>query len=244
MSKVAFITGATRGIGKSIALKLASCGYDIAINYRTENDDLTELLNEIKGFNVRCIAVCGDVSDFEACTNMIKQIISELEKIDVLVNNAGITRDMLLMRMKESDFTDVIDVNLVGTFNITKNVIPYMMKQKNGRIINISSVVGITGNAGQTNYSASKAGIIGFTKSLAKEVGSRNILVNAVAPGFIQTDMTNILKDEIKQELIKNIPLKRFGNATDVANIVKFLASEESSYITGQVINIDGGMVM
>ena len=244
MSKVAFITGATRGIGKSIALKLASCGYDIAINYRTENDDLTELLNEIKGFNVRCIAVCGDVSDFEACTNMIKQIISEFEKIDVLVNNAGITRDMLLMRMKESDFTDVIDVNLVGTFNITKNVIPYMMKQKNGRIINISSVVGITGNAGQTNYSASKEGIIGFTKSLAKEVGSRNILVNAVAPGFIQTDMTNILKDEIKQELIKNIPLKRFGNATDVANVVKFLASEESSYITGQVINIDGGMVM
>lgn len=244
MSKVAFVTGATRGIGKSIALKLASCGYDIAINYRTENNDLTELLNEIKGFNVRCIAVCGDVSDFEACTNMIKQIISEFEKIDVLVNNAGITRDMLLMRMKESDFTDVIDVNLVGTFNITKNVIPYMMKQKNGRIINISSVVGITGNAGQTNYSASKAGIIGFTKSLAKEVGSRNILVNAVAPGFIQTDMTNILKDEIKQELIKNIPLKRFGNATDVANVVKFLASEESSYITGQVINIDGGMVM
>lgn len=244
MSKVAFITGATRGIGKSIALKLASCGYDIAINYRTENDDLTKLLNEIKGFNVRCVAVCGDVSDFEACTNMIKQIISEFEKIDVLVNNAGITRDMLLMRMKESDFTDVIDVNLVGTFNITKNVIPYMMKQKNGRIINISSVVGITGNAGQTNYSASKAGIIGFTKSLAKEVGSRNILVNAVAPGFIQTDMTNILKDEIKQELIKNIPLKRFGNATDVANVVKFLASEESSYITGQVINIDGGMVM
>lgn len=244
MSKVAFITGATRGIGKSIALKLASCGYDIAINYRTENDDLTELLNEIKGLNVRCIAVCGDVSDFEACTNMIKQIISEFGKINVLVNNAGITRDMLLMRMKESDFTDVIDVNLVGTFNITKNVIPYMMKQKNGRIINISSVVGITGNAGQTNYSASKAGIIGFTKSLAKEVGSRNILVNAVAPGFIQTDMTNILKDEIKQELIKNIPLKRFGNATDVANVVKFLASEESSYITGQVINIDGGMVM
>ena len=244
MSKGAFVTGATRGIGKSIALKLASCGYDIAINYRTKNDDLTELLKEIKGFNVRCIAVCGDVSDFEACTNMIKQIISEFGKIDVLVNNAGITRDMLLMRMKESDFTDVIDVNLVGTFNITKNVIPYMMKQKNGRIINISSVVGITGNAGQTNYSASKAGIIGFTKSLAKEVGSRNILVNAVAPGIIQTDMTNILKDEIKQELIKNIPLKRFGNATDVANVVKFLASEESSYITGQVINIDGGMVM
>ena len=244
MSKVAFITGATRGIGKSIALKLASCGYDIAINYRTENDDLTELLNEIKGFNVRCIAVCGDVSDFEACTNMIKQIISEFEKIDVLVNNAGITRDMLLMRMKESDFTDVIDVNLVGTFNITKNVIPYMMKQKNGRIINISSVVGITGNAGQTNYSASKAGIIGFTKSLAKEIASRNILVNAVAPGFIETNMTDVLKDDVKQEIAKNIPLKRMGTTQDVANVVKFLASDDSSYITGQVINVDGGMLM
>ena len=244
MNKVAFITGATRGIGKSIALKLASCGYDIAINYRTENDDLTELLNEIKGFNVRCIAVCGDVSDLEACTNMIKQIISEFGKIDVLVNNAGITRDMLLMRMKESDFTDVIDVNLVGTFNITKNVIPYMMKQKNGRIINISSVVGISGNAGQANYAASKAGIIGFTKSLAKEVGSRNILVNAVAPGFIETQMTDVLKEEVKEEISKTIPLKRMGTVEDVANVVKFLASKDSSYITGQVINVDGGMLM
>lgn len=162
----------------------------------------------------------------------------------MLVNNAGITKDMLLMRMKKEDFEAVIDVNLVGTFNVTKNTIPYMMKQRSGRIINLSSVVGISGNAGQTNYSASKAGIIGFTKSLAKEVGSRNILVNAVAPGFIETQMTDVLKDEIKDEISKSIPLKRMGNVKDVANVVKFLASEDSSYITGQVINVDGGMLM
>ena len=175
---------------------------------------------------------------------MVKDIIEKFGQIDVLVNNAGITKDMLLMRMKKEDFESVIDVNLVGTFNVTKNTIPYMMKQKSGRIINLSSVVGISGNAGQTNYSASKAGIIGFTKSLAKEVGSRNILVNAVAPGFIQTQMTDVLKDEVKEEISKNIPLKRMGNTSDVANVVKFLASEDSSYITGQVINVDGGMLM
>jgi len=175
---------------------------------------------------------------------MVKDIIEKFGQIDVLVNNAGITKDMLLMRMKKEDFESVIDVNLVGTFNVTKNTIPYMMKQKSGRIINLSSVVGISGNAGQTNYSASKAGIIGFTKSLAKEVGSRNILVNAVAPGFIQTQMTDVLKDEVKEEISKNIPLKRIGNTSDVANVVKFLASEDSSYITGQVIHVDGGMLM
>ena len=161
-----------------------------------------------------------------------------------MVNNAGITKDMLLARMKEEDFKQVIDVNLVGTFNVTKNVISYMMKARSGRIINISSVVGISGNAGQSNYAASKAGIIGFTKSLAKEVASRNILVNAIAPGFIQTSMTDVLKDEIKEEIAKAIPLKRMGTADDVANLVKFLASEDSSYITGQVINVDGGMLM
>ena len=155
-----------------------------------------------------------------------------------------ITKDMLLMRMKKEDFESVIGVNLVGTFNITKNVIPYMMKNRSGRIINVSSVVGISGNAGQTNYSASKAGIIGFTKSLAKEVGSRNILVNAVAPGFIETQMTDVLKEEVKEEISKTIPLKRMGTVEDVANVVKFLASKDSSYITGQVINIDGGMLM
>ena len=175
---------------------------------------------------------------------MVKYIIEEFNHIDILVNNAGITKDMLLMRMKKEDFESVIGVNLVGTFNITKNVIPYMMKNRSGRIINVSSVVGISGNAGQTNYSASKAGIIGFTKSLAKEVGSRNILVNAVAPGFIETQMTDVLKEEVKEEISKTIPLKRMGTVEDVANVVKFLASKDSSYITGQVINIDGGMLM
>lgn len=244
MSKTAFITGATRGIGRQIAMKLAQEGYDIAINYRTENEDLTEVKEKIEECHVRCLAVQGDVSNYEDCERMVKEVIEKFEKIDVLVNNAGITKDMLLMRMKQEDFTQVIDVNLVGTFNVTKNVISYMMKARSGRIINISSVVGVAGNAGQANYAASKAGIIGFTKSLAKEVASRNILVNAVAPGFIETNMTDILKEEVKEEIAKSIPLKRMGKAEDVANLVSFLASEESSYITGQVIHVDGGMLM
>lgn len=244
MRKVAFITGATRGIGKEIAITLAKENYDIAINYRNEDENLKSTIREIEENGSRCFAVKGDISSFEDAEKNIKEIIEKFSKIDVLVNNAGITRDTLLMRMKKEDFTDVIDTNLVGTFNITKNVIPYMIKAKSGKIINIASVVGISGNAGQTNYSASKAGIIGFTKSLAKEVASRNILVNAVAPGFIQTSMTAVLKDEIKAEIEKTIPLKRAGNAQDVANVVKFLASEDSQYITGQVINVDGGMLM
>lgn len=243
MDKVAMITGATRGIGKQIALTLANEGYNIVLNYRTENDELKQLKNEIESKNVKCLAVQGDVTNFEDCKQMIESAIKEFGKIDVLVNNAGITKDMLLARMKEEDFKQVIDVNLVGTFNMTKNVISYMMKARNGKIINISSVVGIAGNAGQTNYSASKAGIIGFTKSLAKEVASRNILVNAVAPGFIETNMTDVLKQEVKDEIAKNIPLKRMGTPKDVANVVKFLASEDSSYITGQVISVDGGMI-
>ena len=244
MNKVAFITGATRGIGKQIAITLAKNGCDIAINYRTQNEELETTKKEIEELNVKCFTVQGDVSSFEDCEKMIKEIIEELGKIDILVNNAGITKDTLLMRMKPEDFEAVIDVNLVGTFNVTKNVIPYMLKQKNGRIINISSVVGISGNAGQTNYSASKAGIIGFTKSLAKEVASRNILVNAVAPGFIETKMTEILKDDVKEEINKTIPLKRIGTPQDVANVVKFLSSEDSSYITGQIIKVDGGMLI
>ncbi len=244
MNKTALITGATRGIGKQIALCLAQNGFDIALNYRTENDELKNTVKEIESYNVKCLPVKGDVSNFEDCERFIKEIIEEFGKIDVLVNNAGITKDTLIMRMKKEDFESVIDVNLVGTFNVTKNVISHMMKARSGRIINISSVVGISGNAGQTNYSASKAGIIGFTKSLAKEVGSRGILVNAVAPGFIETQMTQSLKDEIKEEIAKTIPLKRMGTAEDVANVVKFLSSEESSYITGQVIQVDGGMLM
>jgi len=243
MDKVAMITGATRGIGKQIALTLANEGYNIVLNYRTENDELKQLKNEIESKKVKCLTVQGDVTNFEDCKQMIESTIKEFGKIDVLVNNAGITKDMLLARMKEEDFKQVIDVNLVGTFNMTKNVISYMMKARNGRIINISSVVGIAGNAGQTNYSASKAGIIGFTKSLAKEVASRNVLVNAVAPGFIETNMTDVLKQEVKDEIAKNIPLKRMGTPQDVANVVKFLASEDSSYITGQVISVDGGMI-
>lgn len=244
MNKVAFITGATRGIGKQIALTLAKEGYDIALNYRSENDDVENTAKEIKNENVKCFSVKCDISNFEACEEAVKKIIAEFGQIDVLVNNAGITKDMLLMRMKKEDFESVIDVNLVGTFNVTKNVVNHMMKARSGRIINISSVVGISGNVGQANYSASKAGIIGFTKSLAKELGSRNILVNAVAPGFIETAMTDVLKNEIKEEIAKSIPLKRMGKTQDVANVVKFLASEDSSYITGQVIHIDGGMLM
>ena len=244
MKKTALITGATRGIGKQIAITLAQAGYDIAINYRKENEDLKNTKQEIEQTGAKCLTLQGDVSNYEDCEKIAKEIIEEYGKIDVLVNNAGITKDTLLMRMKKEDFEDVININLIGTFNMTKNIIPYMMKNRTGRIINISSVVGISGNAGQANYAASKAGIIGFTKSLAKEVGSRNILVNSIAPGFIETAMTDVLKEEIKEEISKTIPLKRMGKAQDVANLVKFLASEESSYITGQVIHVDGGMLM
>lgn len=244
MDKCALITGATRGIGKQIAITLAKQGYNIALNYRKENEELENTKKEIEKIGVQILAVKGDVANFEDCENFVKQVIERFGQIDVLVNNAGITKDMLLMRMKKEDFEQVIDTNLVGTFNVTKNVVPYMMKARSGRIINISSVVGISGNAGQTNYSASKAGIIGFTKSLAKEIASRNILVNAVAPGFIETNMTDVVKDDVKQEIAKNIPLKRMGTTQDVANVVKFLASDDSSYITGQVINVDGGMLM
>ena len=242
MNKVALITGANRGIGKQIAITLAKQGFDIVINYRTANDSLNEVIKEIESQGVKCLAVQGDVSVFEDCENMTKQVIEKFERIDVLVNNAGITKDMLFIRMKPEDFKQVIDVNLIGTYNMTKNVSQYMIKQRYGKIINISSVVGLHGNAGQANYSASKAGIIGFTKSLAKELAGRNILVNAVAPGFIETDMTSVLKEEVKTNILNSIPLKREGKPEEVANVVKFLALEDSSYITGQVISVDGGM--
>ena len=242
--KVALVTGGTRGIGKAIALELADNGYDIILNYRNANEELKETQKEIEEKNVNCFLVYGDISKFEDCENIAKQSIEEFGKIDVLVNNAGITRDGLIMRMKKEDFNAVIDTNLSGTFNMTRNVVPYMVKQKSGRIVNLSSVVGITGNAGQTNYSASKAGVIGFTKSLAKELASRNVLVNAIAPGFIETDMTKVLSDNVREAILNQIPLKRMGEPKEVAKLVKFLVSDDSKYITGQVINVDGGMVM
>ena len=243
-NRVALITGATRGIGKEIALELAENGFDIAVNYRSEHNGMDDLKKEIEKNGVRCEFVKADVANFEECESMVKETIEKFGKIDILINNAGITKDGLIMRMKKEDFEAILDVNLTGTFNVTRNVIPYMLKQKSGRIINLSSVVGIVGNAGQTNYSASKAGIIGFTKSLAKEVASRNILLNAIAPGFIDTDMTNVLSDVVKEGINAQIPLKRMGTPREVARIVKFLSSEDSSYVTGQVINVDGGMVM
>ena len=242
--KVALITGGSRGIGKKVAEEFAKHGYDLVINYVSDNTNLEELENDFKSLGAKALFVKTDVTNFEDCSNMVNKAIEEYGRIDVLVNNAGITKDSLLIRMKEEDFDKVININLKGTFNVTKNVVPFMIKQKEGRIINISSVVGVVGNAGQANYSASKAGIIGFTKTLAKELASRNIRVNAVAPGFIQTDMTSVLKDSVKENINNQIPLKRMGTAEEVANVVYFLADDVSSYITGQVINVDGGMVM
>ncbi len=241
--QVVFVTGGTRGIGKAIALKYAENGYNIVINYVSDKTNVDEIKKEFSKYGVESLVVKADVSKAEEVDRAVKQAIDKFGKIDVLVNNAGITRDTLLMRMKEEDFDKVIEINLKGTFLVTKAVTPYMMKKRNGKIINLSSVVGVTGNAGQSNYSASKAGIIGFTKSIAKELASRNIRANAVAPGFIDTDMTSVLSEDIKANINAQIPMKRMGTAREIANVVYFLGNEESSYITGQVINIDGGMI-
>ena len=242
--KVVFVTGGSRGIGKAIALKYAQNGYNVVINYVSDKTNVEELQKEFTKLNVECLIEKADVSKSEEVEKIVKKAIEKFNKIDVLVNNAGITRDGLLMRMKEEDFDKVIEINLKGTFLITKSVIPYMLKKRDGKIINLASVVGVTGNAGQCNYSASKAGIIGFTKSIAKELASRNIRANAIAPGFIYTDMTSILSDEVKDSINVQIPMKRMGTTQEIANVAYFLGCEESSYITGQVINIDGGMVM
>ena len=242
-NKVALITGGTRGIGKAIAKKFAENGYDLIINYVSENTDLEKLKKDINSNN-EILFVRANVGDFNSCEELVKKAIEKFGKIDVLVNNAGITRDNLIMRMKEEDFDKVINTNLKGTFNVTKNVVPYMMKKKSGKIVNISSVVGVSGNAGQCNYAASKAGIIGFTKSIAKELASRNILANCVAPGFIDTDMTEVLSDTVKDNINSQIPLKRMGSAEEIAKAVYFLAGEDNTYITGQVLNVDGGMLM
>ena len=242
--KIVLITGASRGIGKETAKVYAENGYDVAINYVSEKTDVEGIKKEFQDMGVKCLMIKADVSNEEDVNNMVEKVISEFGKIDVLVNNAGITKDTLLMRMSKEDFDKVIDINLKGTFLVTKAVSKYMMKKRCGSIINLSSVVGVAGNSGQSNYSASKAGIIGFTKSIAKELASRNIRANAVAPGFIETDMTNVLKDEVKESIGNQIPLKRMGTAREVAEVIYFLGTEKSSYITGQVINIDGGMVM
>ena len=238
--QTALITGAGRGIGKTIAVKLAESGLDIAIADMNPVSD--DVLRDIEEYGTKCLAFQLDVTDFESVDSVVKKIIDETGGIHILVNNAGITQDNLFMRMKPEQWSQVIDVNLNGVFHVTKAVIRTMVKQHSGRIINISSVVGFSGNPGQVNYSSTKSGLIGFTKSLSREVGTRGITVNAVAPGFINTAMTQALNESQQQAILSQIPLGRMGEAEDIANAVAFLASEEASYITGTVLHVNGGM--
>lgn len=240
--KVALVTGASKGIGKAISIRLAQSKIDVVINYNKDLQGAEETKKECEKYGVEARVIQGNMSKEEDVDFVFKEIIDEFGKIDILVNNAGITRDGLLISMKEEDFRDVIDVNLISAFYTMKKAARTMARNRFGRIINLSSVVGIRGNAGQINYSASKAGLIGMTKSLAKEMASRNINVNAVAPGFIETDMTEKLDAKTKDSILNEIPLKKLGKPEDVANLVNFLVSEEANYITGQVISIDGGM--
>ena len=241
--KTAIITGASRGIGKAIAIKLAACGANISLVSRNQND-LDAVLETINHTGGEAQSLIGDVSNLESFSDVVTHTIEKWKQVDILINNAGITRDNIIMRMKADEWDNVMDINLKGCFNGIKSVIRPMLKNTGGRIINITSVIGQIGNAGQSNYSASKAGIIGLTKSTAKELGSRNITINAVAPGYISTVMTDQLDDDIKEKLISSIPLGRLGKPEDVANLVCFLASDKASYITGQTFNVDGGMVM
>lgn len=243
--KVCLVTGGSRGIGRSISIKLARLGAKVVLNYKSNEELAKKVVSEIESLNGEAVAYMADVADYEEASRMVEEVYQKFGRIDILVNNAGITRDGLILRMSEKDWDDVINTNLKGMFNTTKNVVKYMVKQRWGRIINISSVVGLYGNPGQANYAAAKAGVIGFTKSLAKELGSRGITVNAVAPGFIRTDMTaEIIKKNQEISIIEKIPLRRLGEPDDVANLVAFLASEESNYITGQIIAIDGGLTL
>ena len=242
--KVALVTGASRGIGRAIALTLAKAGADVVINFAGNVAAAEEVAKEITDLGRKVILVQGSVAETAKAQEIVDKVIAEFGKIDILVNNAGITRDGLLMRMKEEDWDAVLTTNLKGVFNCTKAVMKPMMKQRAGSIVNMASVVGETGNAGQANYAAAKSGVIGFTKSVAKEVASRGIRANAVAPGFIATDMTKVLPDKVQEEMAKTIPLGRQGQPQDIANAVLFLVSDEAAYITGQVLNVDGGMVM
>jgi 3-oxoacyl-[acyl-carrier protein] reductase len=241
--KTALITGASRGIGKAIALKFAKEGADIAITNIFDDDEFKATIKEIKGLGVKAKGYVFNVASFSDSQKIINEILTDFTKIDILVNNAGITKDTLLMRMTEDQWDAVIAVNLKSVFNLTKAVLQPMMKQRGGSIINMSSVVGVSGNAGQSNYSASKAGILGFTKSIAKEVGSRNIRVNAIAPGFIITEMTDKLPEDVKIEWINKIPLRRGGTPDDVANTALYLACDLSGYVSGQTIHVCGGML-
>lgn len=242
--KAALVTGASRGIGKAIALSLAESGVDVAINYAGNRTAAEEVVAEAKKAGVRAFAVQADVSQTEQVDEMVKQVLEAFGKIDILVNNAGITRDNLIMRMKESEFDEVIATNLKGVFNCIKAVSRPMMKQRSGRIINISSVVGALGNAGQANYASAKAGVIGLTRATAREMASRGITVNCVAPGFIETDMTGKLSEDARSALLQEIPLSRMGDPKEVAGVVRFLASDEAAYMTGQTLHVDGGMYM
>ena len=241
--KTVIITGASRGIGKGIATTLAENGANIAFTYSQSVDSANKLVNEILNLGVNCKAYQSNAASYEDAQSLIKNVLKDFETFDVLINNAGITKDNLLMRMSEEDFDKVIEVNLKSVFNMVKACQRVLLKKRSGSIINISSIVGIKGNAGQSNYAASKAGIIGFSKSIALELGSRNIRSNVVAPGFIETEMTNELSEELIQKWIEGIPLKRVGKVKDVANLCLFLSSDLSSFITGQVINVDGGML-
>jgi len=241
--KVSVVTGAAKGIGREIALRFAQEGADVAA-WDVETDEMESLKTEIEGKGRRFLGLQVDVSDFDTVKTAVENVLDGFSRIDILINNAGITRDNLIIRMSEADWDSVIDVNLKGVFNCTKAISRVMLKQKSGRIINISSVIGIFGNAGQSNYAASKGGIISFTKSIAKELASRGITVNAIAPGFIDTGMTGLLGDEVREKYLQSVPLRRMGTGKDVAEAALFLASDQASYITGETIRVDGGLAM
>lgn len=242
--KIALVTGAARGIGKEIALTLAGSGATVIVNYNGSKERAEAVVSEIKANGGEAEAIQCNVADFEASETMVKDVLTKYGKVDILVNNAGITKDNLIMRMSEEDYDAVLDTNLKGAFNMIRHLSRAFLKQRSGKIINISSVSGVMGNAGQSNYSASKAGLIGLTKSVARELASRNVCVNAVAPGFIATEMTEVLSEEYMNKMKEMIPLGKLGNTKDIANMVLFLAGNQSDYITGQVLHVDGGMVM